>query len=50
MEGRGKRRPCYLFRRIVETETDTVYEYRANEGTVIRTKVRSELQEDTNYG
>jgi hypothetical protein len=39
MEGRGKRRPCFLFHRIVETETESVYEYRANEGTVIRAKI-----------
>ena len=39
MEGRGKLRPCFLFHRIVETETASVYEYRANEGTVIRAKI-----------
>jgi hypothetical protein len=39
MEGRGNLKPCFLFRRIAESETDTLYEYRANEGTVIRTKV-----------
>jgi hypothetical protein len=39
MEGRGNLKPCYLFHRIAETDTDILYEYRANEGTVIRTKV-----------
>ncbi|CAE8635137.1 unnamed protein product [Polarella glacialis] len=39
MEGRENLRPCFLFHRIVETETASVYEFRANEGTVIRAKI-----------
>ncbi len=39
MEGRGNLKPCFLFHRIAVNEANALYEYRTNEGTVVRPKV-----------